>query len=75
MVADMATITHSMVIDRLRRLQGKRSLREFAEKLNCSHQYLADVYRGRRGLGETLLKQLKLEKIPPGEPVYREVHE
>lgn len=61
-----------MVIERLRRLQGKRTLRQFAEQLHISHQYLADVYTGRRGLGETVLKQLRLVKNPPGEPTYRE---
>lgn len=71
----MATITHTMVLERLKRLQGRRSLRQFADELKISHQYLADVYNGRRGLGETVLKQMKLVKNPPGEPTYSEVRE
>lgn len=71
----MRTITHTMVIERLKRLQGKRSLRQFSDDLKISHQYLADVYSGRRGLGETILTQLKLVKNPPGEPTYSEVKE
>lgn len=69
----MATITHTMVLERLRKRQGKRTLREFAKELGISYQYLADVYIGRRGLGETILRQFKLVKNPPGEPTYSEV--
>ena len=69
------TITHTMVLERLRKRQGKRGLREFAKELGISYQYLADVYTGRRGLGPTVLEQLKLVKNPPGEPTYSEVQE
>lgn len=66
-------VTHQMAVDRLRRLQGKRTLREFAAALGVSHQYIADIYHGRRGMGEAVLKQLRLTKNPPAEPTYSEI--
>lgn len=71
----MATITHTMVLEKLRKRQGKKTLRDFAKELGISYQYLSDVYIGRRGLGKTVLTQLRLVKNPPGEPTYSEVQE
>ena len=71
----MATITHTMVLEMLKRRQGKKTLRDFAKELGISYQYLADLYCGRRGLGEMVLSQLKLVKNPPPEPTYSEVQE
>ena len=55
-------LTHAEVLARLKKLQGDRSLRDFAEALGISAPYLSDIYLGHRGVGPKLLKILNLTK-------------
>ena len=66
-------ITHSTALFRLRKLQGQRSIREFAAALKLSPMLISQIYRGKRGLGKAVLKHLKLAKNPASEPTYTEV--
>ena len=47
----------------LRKAQGNRSLRKFADEIHCSAAYLSDIYNGRRNPGPTILEYLGLRKI------------
>jgi hypothetical protein len=49
------------VVERLKRDQGERSLREYAKAIVCSPAYLSDVYLGRRNPGPKMLDHLDLE--------------
>lgn len=65
-------VTQEMAIARLRKLQGERSLRQFAHELRISYQYLAEIYSGRRSLAGAVpvLDFLGLARNPPEEPTY-----
>lgn len=52
------------VIEKLKKDQGARSLRNYAETVfGCSPGYLSDVYNGKRDPGQTLLDHLNLEPV------------
>lgn len=51
------------VVEELRKDQGTRSLRDYAENvIGCSPGYLSDVYNNRRDPGTDLLNHLNIEK-------------
>ena len=50
--------TTDQVIEYMRKRQGQRTQREFAEELGVSQQYLCDVYLRRREPGDSILKNL-----------------
>jgi hypothetical protein len=49
------------VVDKLKKAQGSRSLRHYANFIGCSAAYLSDVYLGKRDPGPKLLDSLGLE--------------
>ena len=55
-------LTSTELIGRLKKLQGERSLREFATALGVSAAYLSDVYRGNRAIGNKLCRKLGVTK-------------
>jgi hypothetical protein len=57
------TYSAEQVVAKLKKIQGDRSLREFAKELNISAPYLSDVYKNRREPGPAVLKVLGLEKM------------
>lgn len=57
-------VTHDAVIARLKKMQGDRSIREFADELRVSAMLLSQIYRGKRGIGKRIAKRLKLKKNP-----------
>ena len=46
----------------MRKRQGERTAKEFAEELGISPQYLSDIYCGNRELGPAVLEALKLQR-------------
>ena len=50
------------VMARMRKLQGKQSLRQFAKSIGVSVAYLSDIYRNRRDPGPAILDILKISK-------------
>jgi len=66
------TLTQKELIERLKRMQGDRSLREFADDLGVSAAYLSDVYRGNRAVGKKLCKKLNVTKTREFVTTYRE---
>lgn len=58
----MGILTSSDVIALLRKQQGKRRQKDFAEQIGISPAYLSDVYQGRRDPGPAVLDFLKLMK-------------
>lgn len=50
------------VIQRLQKLKGSRTQKEFADSLHITQQYLSDVLKGRRDPGPRILKALGLRK-------------
>ena len=69
------TLTREAVIERMKAAQGERSLRQFAIEIGVSAAYLSDVYLGKRGIGQKILKHLKIVRNlePRPEPTYSEV--
>jgi transcriptional regulator with XRE-family HTH domain len=64
------TYTREDVLDMLKKKQGDRSLRRFAEELEISAAYLSDIYRGNRRPGKSVLLHLGLAEQEPAEPMY-----
>lgn len=60
-------LSHSDLIELLKKRQGKRPVRAFARELGISHVYLMHIYAGRRDPGLAVLSKLGLER----EIVYR----
>lgn len=54
--------TIDQVLDLMKRRQGERTQREFAEELGVSQQYLCDVYLRKREPGESILKGLGMTR-------------
>jgi hypothetical protein len=54
----METFSREQVLEKMRSLQGGRSIREFAASVGMSHTYIADVYTGRRNPGPNILRYL-----------------
>ena len=52
----------AQVIERLRKRQGKQSLRDFAEAIGVSAGYLSDIFCGNRAPGPAILNILGIEK-------------
>ena len=50
------------VIDKLRKDQGKNTLRAYARSLGISAGYLSDIYNNRRDPGADILDHLNIEK-------------
>jgi transcriptional regulator with XRE-family HTH domain len=50
------------VIEKLRKDQGTRSLREYADVVGCSASLISQVYSGTREPSEELLDRLNLER-------------
>lgn len=50
------------VLAELKKQQGGRSLRAFAEEVGCSAAYLSDVFKGQRQPGPKLLDHLGVER-------------
>jgi hypothetical protein len=50
------------VVKQLKKAQGKKSLRAFAQSVGCSAAYLSDVYHEKRDPGPLLLDHLGLER-------------
>lgn len=63
----MKQMNQEQVIDLMKRRQGQRSAKEFAEELGISPQYLSDIYLSRRDPGPAVLEKLGIER----ETVYR----
>ena len=55
-------MNREQVIALLRKQQGDRSLREFAEAIDVSAGYLSDIYCGYRAPGPSILRILDIEK-------------
>lgn len=56
------TMTLEQVIAFMRKQQGDRTQRAFAAELGVSESYIAEVYKGRREPGESILSKLNLSK-------------
>lgn len=65
-------LTSEQLIERLKQMQGERSLREFADMLGVSAPYLSDVYRGNRSIGKKLCRKLGITKTREFITTYRE---
>lgn len=63
----MKSLTKQQVIELMKKQQGKRAAREYAEELGISAVYLSDIYNGRRDPGRSVLEALHLER----DTVYR----
>jgi hypothetical protein len=56
-------LTAPEVVDLLKKKQGKRTAREFAEQeLGISESYLSNVYRGKSDPGELILCKIGLSR-------------
>lgn len=53
---------HADVIALLRRLQGERNSKQFAQELGISASYLSDIYLGKRSPGKKILSVLGLKR-------------
>ena len=69
----MQIVTRTEINQMLRRLQGSRSLRKWAESIDLSAAYLSDVLRGNRGPGPKLLKILKLRRTKTSTITYERI--
>lgn len=58
----MKSLTQEQVVQMMRKRQGTRTAKEFAEELGISPQYLSDIYGGKREPGPSVLDALKLER-------------
>lgn len=58
----MKTYSRDEVVDMLKKLQGKRSIRIFARDVMISAPYLSDIFNGNREPGPKILNLLKLAK-------------
>jgi hypothetical protein len=58
----MARMNQEQLLEMLKRKQGKRSLREFAQEIGITPAYLCDIYKGRRQGGAKLLRYFGMEK-------------
>lgn len=43
--------------------RGGKTLKEFAEEVGCSFQFMAAVLRGKRNPGDAMLEYLKLDRV------------
>jgi len=55
-------MTQDEFVALLRKKQGKRTAREFAEELGISAAYLSDIYHGKRYAGPAVLDRLGLQR-------------
>jgi len=69
----MKSFTHDEVVEKLKRIQGKLSLRSFADKLHVSAAYLSDVYLRRRSPGKKILRHLGLEAVRTREVLFVQI--
>lgn len=53
------------IIERLTRLQGNMSTSDFARRIGCSRSLVAQIYRGKRNAGPTIMRFLGLEPVRP----------
>lgn len=58
----MARMNQASLVKMLKREQGTKSLRQFAQEIGISPAYLCDIYKGRRGGGAKLLSYFGIEK-------------
>ena len=63
-------LNEEQVIAVIRKEQGERSLRQFAQELGISPAYLSDVYRGNRAPGPAILGRLGLVRRTTTSTVY-----
>ena len=61
-MATVKAMNRKQLIDLMRKRQGKRTAREFAEELGISSQYISDIYSGKRAPGRAVLDKLQLER-------------
>jgi transcriptional regulator with XRE-family HTH domain len=59
----MKELTHAEVVAILKKRQRDLSLRQFALRLKVSPAYLSDIYNGKRTIGPSVLRQLKLQRV------------
>jgi transcriptional regulator with XRE-family HTH domain len=52
----------AQVIALMRKQQGERLAKDYAEELGISASYLSDIYKGKREPGATVLERLGLKK-------------
>lgn len=57
-----SALTKEDVLARLRKRQGKKSIRAFASELGLTPAYISDIYRGRRDPGPSVLQLLGIRK-------------
>lgn len=50
------------VLERLRKRQGKRSLRTLATDLELAPSHLSEIYAGKKMIPDAVLEYLKLER-------------
>lgn len=66
----IVNMKRSDVIAILKKRQGERSIRKFADELCVSAAYLSDVYLGRREPGKKILKPLGMRVVKTSTIVY-----
>lgn len=69
----MDIVSRTEINQMLRRLQGEKSLRKYAESIELSVAYLSDILRGNREPGPRILKILKLRKRKTCTVIYERV--
>ena len=64
------TVEVLIVVDLLRKRQGKKSLRVFGREIGVTAAYLSDVFRGNREPGPTILTLLGVRRTKTTETTY-----
>jgi hypothetical protein len=59
----MTYLTPKDVVALLCAHRGGKTLKQFAEEVGCSFQFMAAVLRGKRNPGDAMLDYLKLDKV------------
>ncbi len=55
-------MNRKQLLDLMRKRQGNRTAKEFAEELGISQAYLSDIYAAKRDPGPSVLEKLQLER-------------
>ncbi len=58
----MKSLNKTELLQLMRKKQGSRTAKEYAEELGISAVYLSDIYAGRRDPGPAVLDALQLER-------------
>lgn len=66
-------MTEEQVVKLIRRQQGKKSLRDFAESLGINYSYLSLIYNGERSPGDKVLSFFGITKTLADNPEYEHV--